>query len=267
KNEKLNIPYQRKTSVANEKKKTKAKHSFDIKNAFYWLDMKIINKQGARKLHSVFTNTLAGNKAKKINLLVLYKYQFLLFNDKILICGGLKTNSCYVKERQYKYICNYSSKITLRGHTVIDCGSVMSSKKGKDETILLSFGGAPGWYHTKLIYYKNVWKKRVSSRLSLDESARIKQNKWLSLPQGIVFGKQKGDDLEGARALISGVSRPLLFLAHYPNEIDVIDLKTFRYVVPVKSNTLPFSSKNFIRNPCFVLLECNQLKIIMLSLI
>ncbi|ETO23863.1 hypothetical protein RFI_13305 [Reticulomyxa filosa] len=168
------------------------------------------NKSSIRKDLKVIDtkrNTLTGNKAKKF------------------ICLELKTNSCYsyhVKESQYKYICNYLPNITLRGHTVIDCESVMSSKKGKDGTIL---------YLLEMHRAGTTQSRCITKKLSLDESARIKQSKWLYLPQSIVFGKQKGDDLEGARALTSGVSRP-------PSEIE-------------------FSSKNFIYNLCFVLLKCN----------
>ncbi|ETO27401.1 hypothetical protein RFI_09731 [Reticulomyxa filosa] len=180
-----------------------------------------------------------------------YRAQCVWFGEELLICGGSHNNQCYsyhVSKRQYKEICSYPKEVTLYGHTVIICAR--SESKEKDRVTLLSFGGGPyGWsvpYHTMLMDYKSVWSKQKSKH----------KNKWVAFGNGTFFGENY--DFGGARALVGGTDNALLFITRSPRYIEIVDLKTYKYIDNLKNNILPISKDNDVFYHCFIPLSTHH---------
>ncbi|ETO24380.1 hypothetical protein RFI_12775 [Reticulomyxa filosa] len=159
--------------------------------------------------------------------------QCVVFNDEILICGAYGQPKCYsfhVKQSTYKEICSYPSNVGLLGHSVVECNDE-SSDNDEKMTTLLSFGGEDK--HTFVMKYKSVW----------DEKEPVKDmNRWSRVKNRVVFGfnrNERDDNLCGARGLISGYNKNLLFVVYPPNEIDVIDLSSYEYVPNVSNKKIP----------------------------
>ncbi|ETO36325.1 hypothetical protein RFI_00737, partial [Reticulomyxa filosa] len=148
--------------------------------------------------------------------------QCLLFKDEFLVCGGFQTNDCYsyhTLKKQYKYICSYPNDVELRGHCVVQ---LIHSQINSNEIHLLSFGGqySNRMKQTFSMKYKSVWEIK--------------------------------DDLRGLRGLIGGINNDLLFITHYPNNIEVIDLKTMKSLTGIKNNIIPKEKHLFeISYHCF----------------
>jgi len=122
-----------------------------------------------------------------------------------------------------------------------------------DYFILLSFGGySVKNYHTMLMKYKSVWENENENESSSNKQTNT--NEWIPLPNQIIFGRRYNHDLGGAGASIGGENQNLLFIAHYPENIDIIDLESFQYLENIQNNILPF--KFFYH--CFVSLNKNQ---------
>jgi len=161
-------------------------------------------------------------------------------NDELLICGGTENNSCYsyhLSKKQYKFICAYPKEVKLNSHTVLRCDIATNKDSVSGHTAtLLSFGGSGDdnfSRHTLLMKYQSVWT-------NTDVSKHL--NYWSSVPKGVRIGRQSAnqkDDLQGARAIVGGTKNDLLFITHFPKNIDVFDLKSWTYVPDVNTNILP----------------------------
>ncbi|ETO06156.1 hypothetical protein RFI_31242 [Reticulomyxa filosa] len=188
--------------------------------------------------------------------------QCILFKDELLVCGGFQTNDCYsyhTLKKQYKYICSYPNDIELRGHCVVQ---LIHSQTNSNEIHLLSFGGQVKnkMKQTFSMKYKSVWEisDSKSEHHSIDQSFNI----WIRHNQDTNIGKLE-DDLEGLRGLIGGINNDLLFITHYPENIEVIDLKTMKPLTGIKNNIIPREKHTFgIDYHCFVPLAMNNEKLI-----
>ncbi|ETO17038.1 hypothetical protein RFI_20295, partial [Reticulomyxa filosa] len=184
--------------------------------------------------------------------------QCILFKDEILICGGCQLNDCYsyhTLKKQYKYICSYPSDVQMEVHCVVQ---LIHSQDNSNEIYLLSFGGQ-GKYIMKQTFsmkYKSVWE--ISEHDSISQSF----NTWIRHNQDTSIGKLE-DDLEGVRGLIGGINNDLLFITHFPKNIQVIDLKTMKPLNGIKNNIIPKEDHKFeIFSHCFVPLTMNNEKLI-----
>ncbi|ETO01491.1 hypothetical protein RFI_35949, partial [Reticulomyxa filosa] len=162
--------------------------------------------------------------------------QCLLFKNELLVCGGYETNYCYsyhTLKKQYKYICSYPNDVQLIGHCVVQ---LIHSYINSNEIHLLSFGGQGKnkMKETFSMKYKSVWE---ISEHQHDQYTNI--------------GKLE-DDLQGVRGLIGGINNDLLFITHYPENIEVIDLKTMKPLTGIKNNIIPKEIDTFgIYYHCF----------------
>ncbi|ETO11474.1 hypothetical protein RFI_25901 [Reticulomyxa filosa] len=210
--------------------------------------------------------------------------QSVCLGKEILVCGGYRCSECYsyhITKKEWRLVCKYSSDIILCGHTVVCYES--GTQTGSSRMTLLSFGGrrsmSKNFYHSQLMYYKSVWsekdkdndndkdkEKEDTKKLEKNEKQQqqqrkqatsIKWNEWTSLPNGVMFGKDKAHELCGARAVVSGVKRKLLFITRYPNHIDVVDLNTFTYITDVRNPIVPIW-KSELGYHGFVLVAPNQ---------
>ncbi|ETO25222.1 hypothetical protein RFI_11916 [Reticulomyxa filosa] len=188
--------------------------------------------------------------------------QCVALGDEILICGGFDNKNCYSYhciKKEYKWVCSYPNEVNLKAHIVVKLAPKMSartvSRKTTETTTmatLLSFGGSYRHhlsYHTLVMKYHSVWKKRTKGG---------HKNEWVSLRSRDVFGKKQQMDLLGARAWLGGANEDLLFVTRHPNNIDVIDINTFRYIDSIKHTRLPVSTENKVCFHCFVGLTCHQ---------
>ncbi|ETN98124.1 hypothetical protein RFI_39393, partial [Reticulomyxa filosa] len=164
---------------------------------------------------------------------LLSSTQCIKFKDEILVCGGPETNECYsyhTLKEQYKYICSYPSDISLHGHCVLQW---RHSQAKANEIHLLSFGGQgkDKMKQTFSMTYQSVWDSN---------SYQIVQtpNVWNRHEQDNMIGTIE-DDLEGICGLIGGKNNDLLFITHYPQNIEVIDLKTMKSLNGIKDNVMP----------------------------
>ncbi|ETO08783.1 hypothetical protein RFI_28603 [Reticulomyxa filosa] len=175
--------------------------------------------------------------------------QCVAYDNEILICGGYNKPNCYsyhVLQNEYKLICSYPIDIKLEGHCVIKIGGNI-----EDDTItLLSFGGqnVDQKKHTLVMKYMSVWKpKRELNGEVL--------NQWIPLIHNgktVIIGRKK-DHLQGVRGIIGGKKGNLLFLTHWSNKMDVIDLNTYEYITTASKNELPIPrSDHGLQFHCFV---------------
>ncbi|ETO32133.1 hypothetical protein RFI_04986 [Reticulomyxa filosa] len=168
--------------------------------------------------------------------------QCVIHKHEILICGGQFKRACYsyhILKDEYKFICEYSPNIELKGHCVVKLTG--SNGKYSNQITLLSFGG---WdKHSLMMNYVSVWSKISTLRKPKNS------NEWIPLVGSCIFSQiiGIGNDYGGVRAVIGGRSNHLLFITHYPNNISVFDLNTFQFI---KNDTLP--TNNFITYHCFV---------------
>ncbi|ETO06806.1 viral A-type inclusion protein [Reticulomyxa filosa] len=68
-------------------------------------------------------------------------------------------------------------------------------------------------------------------------------NTWTNIPHSKIG--EFNDNLEGARGLIGGYDNDLLFIAHFPKNMQVIDLKTMQNMSQVQNATLPKEEYEF----------------------
>ncbi|ETO19056.1 hypothetical protein RFI_18182 [Reticulomyxa filosa] len=150
--------------------------------------------------------------------------QCVVYDQEVLICGGLYTRDCYsyhVLEKKYKKICSYPKDVKLRGHSV-----VKRVNSNTNDTMLLSFGGYKNEKkHTLTMKYVSVWN---------GEKQTSNCNQWLPLmdkneDKPIIIGGDE-DDYDGMRSVIGGSNNHLLFITYRPKNIDVFNLDTFQYV-------------------------------------
>ncbi|ETO32164.1 WD repeat-containing protein [Reticulomyxa filosa] len=136
----------------------------------------------------------------------IFQGQCLRYNSEILICGGFEERNCYsyhILKNEYKTIHYYPNNVELQGHCVLKW-----SKNKNDE-------------HTN----------------KSEDIIKIKKtrftNKWLPLIDNnnnkVYIGRKK-DNYDGMRAVIGGKKNNLLFITYYPNNIDVFNLNTYRYI-------------------------------------
>ncbi|ETO12925.1 hypothetical protein RFI_24450 [Reticulomyxa filosa] len=182
--------------------------------------------------------------------------QCVAFDAEVLICGSISTGDCYsyhVVKEEYKKTAEYPWNVELQGHSVIKCDVEAGTGEDKNIVTLLSFGGSPyHGRHTLMMRYQSVWS---------GESSKKVENRWLPLANGEIIGRDN-DDLQGARALISGTNKDLLFVTHNRCHIKVIDMKSYRYISDVQNAVLPVSNENRASFHCFVLLKTNTFVLI-----
>ncbi|ETO26256.1 hypothetical protein RFI_10884 [Reticulomyxa filosa] len=170
----------------------------------------------------------------------LCQSQCVIYKDEILICGGYYERNCYsyhTLKNQYKRICSYPSNVVLEGHCVV---RVVSNNKDKNTITLLSFSGYPK--HTLMMTYVSIWDDDESN---VEEESKTKNkkhcNEWVTFiddsdnKRPIHIAKDT-ENYEGARAVIGGSNKHLLFITYPPKNVDVFDLNTCRYI---KHDILP----------------------------
>ncbi|ETO03132.1 hypothetical protein RFI_34278, partial [Reticulomyxa filosa] len=165
-------------------------------------------------------------------------------------------------KKQYKYICSYPNDVQLNGHCVIQ---LLHPQTNSNEIDLLSFGGQypSQMKQTFSMKYKSVWGISDHQRDSKSEHDSISRpfNTWIGYNKDTNIGKLE-DDLLGVRGLIGGMNNDLLFITHYPKDIEVIDLKTMKPLIGVKNNIIPKEGHRFgIKYHCFVPLIINNEKV------
>ncbi|ETO11404.1 hypothetical protein RFI_25972, partial [Reticulomyxa filosa] len=172
--------------------------------------------------------------------------QCVLRKHEILICGGWYKGACYsyhTLKNEYKFICEYPSHVQLKGNCVV---KLEDNDKDKNQITLLSFGSdlSGESKHTLVMKYVSVWSN----------SKKLKKlnnyNKWIPFTDNhndpIIIGRDR-DRYQGARAVIGGINKNLLFITYFSNNISVFDLNTFQFI---KHDTLP--TKSLITYHCFV---------------
>ncbi|ETO23286.1 tetratricopeptide TPR_2 [Reticulomyxa filosa] len=175
--------------------------------------------------------------------LPLFQSQCVSHNDEILICGGYYERDCYsyhVIKKQYKRICSYPDDVKLFDYVIVK----LENKEANDDSItLLSFSGKPK--HTLVMKYVSVWKKE-------EKEEEKGCNEWVIFTDGTNkpchIARDKSS-YEGARAVIGGKKRNLLFISYPPKNLDVFDLDMCKYV---SYSTLP-TDDGWIWYHCFVL--------------
>ncbi|ETO32798.1 hypothetical protein RFI_04322 [Reticulomyxa filosa] len=162
----------------------------------------------------------------------LYQCQCIAYKHEILICGGQYKIDCYsyhTVKNEYKYICSYPRRIILIGHCVVK----LNSNTNPNEITLLSFGGA--YKHALIMKYVSVWDS--DSEDKKEEKSKIEKskylNEWLRFKDNnnkqISIGAENAN-YEGARAVIGGSKKHLLFITYSPKNIDIFNLNTFQCV-------------------------------------
>ncbi|ETN98839.1 hypothetical protein RFI_38648, partial [Reticulomyxa filosa] len=181
--------------------------------------------------------------------------------DELLVCGGYQLNDCYsyhTLKKQYKYICSYPSDVQLNVHCVVQ---LIHSQTNSNEIHLLSFGGQDKnkIKQTFSMKYKSVWE--ISDSKSERDSISQSFNTWIRYNQDTDIGELDGD-LRGVRGLIGGMNNDLLFITHYPSNIEVIDLKIMKPLTGIKNNIIPKENHKFgISSHCFGPLTINNEKL------
>ncbi|ETO26658.1 hypothetical protein RFI_10475 [Reticulomyxa filosa] len=183
----------------------------------------------------------------------------ILFKEEILVCGGYVTNSCYsyhILKEQYKYICSYPNSVQLYGHCILQLTHLQTNP---NEIHLLSFGGQ-GKHEMKQTFsmtYRSVWE---CDNYNWSGSVSQAFNTWIPHSENTNIGKIE-DDLRGARGLIGGRNNDLLFITYYPQNVEVIDLKTMKPLTGIQNNMIPKDEPKFgINYHCFVPLTMNNKK-------
>ncbi|ETO21204.1 hypothetical protein RFI_15999 [Reticulomyxa filosa] len=166
--------------------------------------------------------------------------QSLCIGEELLICGGCNNNNCYsynIPKQQYKWICSYPNETILSAHIVVSYEVNDLTMKG---TTLLSFGGRMNRipYHSLLMNYQSVWNDNLSVCSQQGGSVGAIVNEWRPLPGNMCIGKKEEHNLFGARAIVSGSKKKLLFITRH-NDIDVLNLDTFDYLSNMKAYRLP----------------------------
>ncbi|ETO21756.1 G-protein beta WD-40 repeats containing protein [Reticulomyxa filosa] len=159
--------------------------------------------------------------------------------QEILICGGDNNSKCYsyhIPTKKYKYICCYPKKMSLYGHCVVK----LLNKENLNDITLLSFGGFDFTNTLTLVMkYKSVWENNEEVK-----------NEWTSLTDdnnSSIYIRSEKDSYMGARAIVGGNKNNLLFITYYPQNIDILDLNTYKYI---KRDILPITTS--IRFHCFI---------------
>ncbi|ETO05032.1 hypothetical protein RFI_32365 [Reticulomyxa filosa] len=173
-----------------------------------------------------------------------YQSQCVLHKHELLICGGEDQRACYsyhTLKNEYKFICEYPSRVVLTGHCVVKL--VDNNNKDSNQITLLSFGGYHN--HSLMMKYVSVW-----SNIPNKSNEFNNYNKWFPFTDNhnhpIIIGRDH-DNYNGARAVIGGGNNNLLFITYWRNNISVFDLNTFQFI---KHDTLP--TDNFIQFHCIV---------------
>ncbi|ETO05513.1 hypothetical protein RFI_31882 [Reticulomyxa filosa] len=174
----------------------------------------------------------------------VFQGQCVIYNSEILICGGFEERNCYsydtIKD-EYKVINYYPINVGLQGHCVLEW------RKKKNGIKLLSFGGHEK--HTLFMDYVSVWDEDKNKSAIKTKKTKL-TNRWLQLVDhnnNKVFIGRKKDNYDGMRAIIGGKKNNLLFITYYPNNIDVFNLNTHRYI---NHSNLP--AGNDIHHHCFI---------------
>ncbi|ETO04736.1 hypothetical protein RFI_32661 [Reticulomyxa filosa] len=204
------------------------------------------NNSSAKQSVHTNTETLFNNLASLPT--PLSDGQCVFHKNEILICGGYRNNECYsyhTVTNRYKRICSYPSEVTLLGHTVV---KRVNTSNANDIT-LLSIGGQAEYKpkHTLMMRYVSVWDDKASA---IEKDKGKPYNQWVPFTNNedkVILIGRKQDDYRGARAIIGGSNNNLLFITYRPNNIDLFDLNTFKYV---SNSTLPIG--NCIWYHCFV---------------
>ncbi|ETO20756.1 hypothetical protein RFI_16460 [Reticulomyxa filosa] len=177
--------------------------------------------------------------------------QCVSYKDEILICGGYKTRRVTPTTSGLKSTKRYCEN------------------EGEDGVTLLSFGGS-GWMrrHVLLMHYESIWNElqlapttSTTSTTATNEQEQTpkykkkRKNQWIKMDSMKMFAKEH-DNWIGARALIGGKRRDLLFLTYFPDNIDVLNLNTYQRI---RSDTLPINAEDHsISYHCFVPLKTNE---------
>ncbi|ETO10255.1 G-protein beta WD-40 repeats containing protein [Reticulomyxa filosa] len=189
----------------------------------------------------------------------LSQSQCIIHNNEILILGGWNKKACYsyhIIKDQYKYICSYPDDINLYGHCVVK----YLDNNNPNNIILLSISGSKYIKKQTLIMnYISIWN---------NNNNKIKKdiyNEWIPLIDNnnnnnnkIIIGRDE-DNYEGARAIINGSNKHLLFITYPPKNISIFNLNTFKYI---KHDILPIDNDNGIRYHCFITKTENELPLI-----
>ncbi|ETO04586.1 hypothetical protein RFI_32810 [Reticulomyxa filosa] len=147
------------------------------------------------------------------------------------MCGSYNVRECHsypTIQNQYKYICSYTDYVKLKGRCVMK----LADDNDMNVITLISFGGQDEnqQKHTLIMKYMSVWgdgsddidDKRI-------EKKKGSSNKWFPFD---TIGRDK-DYYIGVRAVIGGSNNNLLFITYSPKNIDVFDLKKFKYIFPL----------------------------------
>ncbi|ETO27233.1 G-protein beta WD-40 repeats containing protein [Reticulomyxa filosa] len=178
----------------------------------------------------------------------LYGSQCVVYNNEIIICGGVYKRDCYsyhTLKNQYKYICSYPANVFLFGHGVLK----LANNTSPNEITLLSFGGR--CKHTLVMKYVSVWDEDAIEKAKCP-------NEWIQFTDNqdnpICIGRNK-DNYLGARAVICGSNNNLLFITYNPKNISVFDLTTFQFI----NHDVLQADNNWIWFHCFVSNNSNGL--------
>ncbi|ETO05309.1 hypothetical protein RFI_32087, partial [Reticulomyxa filosa] len=113
------------------------------------------------------------------------------------------------------------SNIQLNGHCVLQWNHQQTNT---NEMYLLSFGGQ-GKNEQSLIFqikYKKAKEKNLSA-----------VNTWILLKHSNIG--QLDHIMIGAREVVDGINNDLLFITCFPKSIEVLDLKTLKYITNLKN--------------------------------
>ncbi|ETO11037.1 hypothetical protein RFI_26340, partial [Reticulomyxa filosa] len=187
------------------------------------------------------------------------------FKDEILICGGYETNCCYsyhTLKKQYKYICSYPNGVRFNAHCIVQLAHPQADS---NEIHLLSFGGQDKnkIKQTFSMKYKSVWEISDNHCNSKSDHDSISQNvnNWTRFAENCSIGKLE-DSLRGLCGLIGGKNNDLLFITCYPEDIEVINLKTMKPLTGIKNNIIPKGEHKLgIQYHCFVPLTIENEKV------
>ncbi|ETO28627.1 hypothetical protein RFI_08504 [Reticulomyxa filosa] len=182
----------------------------------------------------------------------LYQSQGVSHNNEILICGGVHKRQCYsyhTLKNQYRFICLYPKNAILFEHCVVK----RVNPSNPNEITLLSLGGT--YKHTLVMKYTSVWDndEAEDEKKDKNETEPAKPlNQWLPLRdknnKPVYIGRRQ-ENYEGIRAVISGSNNHLLFIIYPPNNIDVFDLNTCKFVKQAVMPTKKSLSYCFLSKP------------------
>ncbi|ETO10707.1 hypothetical protein RFI_26671 [Reticulomyxa filosa] len=145
--------------------------------------------------------------------------QGISYQNEILLCGDQDKRDCYsyhTIKNEYRLICYYPNNINLFGHCVLKW------EESKDIITLLSFGSSNNKNFILVMSYSSVWDN-VDENYNENENGD--KNKWLYLKNkdgnNVTF-IDNDYNLIGARGLIGGKNKNLLFITYLKSENDMI---------------------------------------------